>query len=177
MIGLALSSALAMSVQSQSSVIAWSDHGDAALIRQDMYGPEGGGSVDYSVVRLGPDGVRWDQAAISNDMSPGDGSTPEHIAASDCADAAKRLQDALTGFKGVTVTPLACHGDRGKVVHYAGARPVVRDDHAPKGVPEGRWIDGGGDLLVSFGDQGVDVWRKVGDRYEAAKNATIDLPR
>lgn len=167
-----LSAALAMSVTSRASVLASSDAGDAALIEFDADGPEGGGSVDYTVVRLGPDAAVWDQSRISDNFSPGDGSTPEHIPVSDCIAAAKHLQEALTGFKGVVVTPSACRSDRWKVVVATGKAPEVHSDHAPNGVPEGRWTTGGGDLVITLKDEGVDAWRKVGDRYEPAKTKT-----
>lgn len=121
---------------SDIDVVAWSDKGDAVLVRRTGGGPEGGGLLDYALF-----GSKYVvRAHLSNTMSPGDGSTPEHIAAGDCRAAAKRLADAVVGagFTGVEVHPEKCGGERGDVVKTppppasgsGDVTVVLRDEHA-----------------------------------------------
>ncbi len=111
-----------MFITTQVQIVAWSEKGDAVLVETAAGGPEGGGTLEYAL--FGPKNVV--QAKVSNDMSPGDGSTPEHIPAGDCRTAAKALADAVTaaGFVGVEVHPDKCGGDRNSVVMITSSRPL-----------------------------------------------------
>lgn len=125
-----------MFIVSEIEVVAWSDKGDAVLVHTSSGGPEGGGSFEYAV--FGPKYVV--QAHLSNTMSPGDGSTPEHITPGDCRMAAKALADAVAAaaFTGVEVHPERCGGERWDVVKVppppasgsGDVAVVLRDDHA-----------------------------------------------
>jgi len=115
--------ALAMHVWSQSLPQAWSRDGRGLLIAQIAHGPEGGGSVAMLVVDTATAGVR--RFALSNDFSPGDGSTPERVSLADCQARAKELASLLKDFPGVRVDGEQCRGDRHGVVQaHATGQPA-----------------------------------------------------
>lgn len=95
----------AMGIRSDASLVAWSTNGKSALLRLISHGPEGGGGREYQVV-----GEVQVRVALSNTMSPGDGSTPETVSADSCKAAANKLEAALTkaGIRGATVSAAVC---------------------------------------------------------------------
>lgn len=98
-------SSWAMGVRSDASLVAWSTNGKSALLRIISHGPEGGGGRAYQVV-----GEVQARVEVSNTMSPGDGSTPEHVSPSSCKAAAKQLGAALAkaGIVGATISESVC---------------------------------------------------------------------
>ena len=81
LVTLAPSSASALRITTNVSLLAWSVDGEAALLMQHRHGPEGGGSRTYLLVRAKPPGVV--RAVVSSDFSPGDGSTPQTVSPSE----------------------------------------------------------------------------------------------
>ena len=72
----------ALSIRSNVHVIAWSKDGSGALLGVSAQGPEGGGSVNFRVFSAKEN---VDLAfELSDDMSPGDGSTPQRVWAIQC---------------------------------------------------------------------------------------------
>lgn len=148
-----------MFIVSHIDVVAWSDKGDAVLVESSSSGPEGGGSLEYSV--FGPKVVV--QARLSEDLSPGDGSTPEHISAGICRTDAKALAAAVAaaGFTGVEVHPEKCSGDRAAVVKTP-ASPVA----------------GSGDVAVAFHADHATVKTADGElRVDLRKHEVADAWR
>ncbi|MBK7960262.1 MAG: hypothetical protein IPK04_02970 [Bdellovibrionales bacterium] len=80
-------------------VVAWNPQGSAVVVHRISHGPEGGGSVAYTIVDLAKG--TSDSYVVSDNFSPGDGSTPERIYSTKCKDAMTKgnLSLTLLGFK------------------------------------------------------------------------------
>ena len=100
-------SALAMSIRGDASVVAWSKDGSAFLVEKQLHGPEGGGAVIYYFVGTRPQELV--AAKLSSDFGDGGGGRPQTVKTPQCRDAAQRLARALGDrFPGVTVSPDRC---------------------------------------------------------------------
>lgn len=116
---LAALSAAAMSIRTETETLATSADGKSALQRLDSSGPEGGGSVTYRVTGSEPRDFE-----ISNDLSPGDGSRPQHISERVCRDRLAELMKlvAKRGIRGVSIDPKACASESREGAVAVGAR-------------------------------------------------------
>ncbi len=107
--------ALAMSLRTDLTVLAFSQDGASALVQVVVSGPEGGGQIAYEL---------WSASApvrerfeLSSDLSPGDGSRPQAVADKTCVARLQELGATLKrrGFRGATVQPGQC-SKRGNLV-------------------------------------------------------------
>jgi hypothetical protein len=99
--------ASAMGVRKDSTLLARSDDG-AALFEVREHGPEGGGALTYRV-----EGKRRSAAVeflASSDFSPGNGSRPQRVSATECEQRVTALGAELArrNIAGVTVHPENC---------------------------------------------------------------------
>jgi len=110
------SPANALRIRSSVRLLAWSSDGLSFLMEVTRDGPEGGGSLGYSVHDARDGSSR--AFTISSDFSPGDGSTPQAIRAAQCKGTAAELARAITGkgIKGMVIRPASCEGKRMMVV-------------------------------------------------------------
>lgn len=76
---------------------AWNSMGNAALIRELSSGPEGGGATLYYIFDFTT--KTSEVFTFSSSFSPGDGTEPERIAASECAKNAAAANVALAKLK------------------------------------------------------------------------------
>lgn len=100
----------AMRIRTQVSLVAWSSDGKSALLRESQDGPEGGGSAGFLVVSTSKSKVL--RVVISSDFSPGGGSRPQMISASQCQAELAQLARVIkrAKFKGITLLPDGCKG-------------------------------------------------------------------
>lgn len=103
------SPAHALRIRTNIKLLAWSTDGQSVLLQKDRDGPEGGGSISYLL--LGNAFPRVLQATVSQDFSPGDGSTPQRVSAGSCRKALASLAAGLKRLKfvGVKVVPGRCN--------------------------------------------------------------------
>jgi hypothetical protein len=96
---------LAMSVHRDETQLASSADGKSQLVQVDASGPEGGGALSYRIIGDAPLEV-----FVSNDMSPGDGSRPQHISAKECRQNLAQLdaEAKKRHIAGVVVHPEVC---------------------------------------------------------------------
>lgn len=85
---------------SYGEVLAWSDDGTYVLVTHDVIGEEGGGIFEYQIR-----GKKSSFFTVSDDMSPGDGSTPQYISDEAYKNIIRQLSEALAlhGFSGIQV--------------------------------------------------------------------------
>jgi len=103
--------AMAMSIRSSTSVLAWSKDGDAALLAVDEDGPEGGGSLRYVLISAGE--PTRTEALVSSDFSPGGPSRPQRVSEAACREAVTALGKAMGGrFDGVALEVSGCGAHR-----------------------------------------------------------------
>lgn len=103
--------ASAMGVRKNSTLLARSGDG-AALFEVREHGPEGGGALTYRV-----EGKQRSAAVeflVSSDFSPGNGSRPQRVSATECEQRLTALGAELTRRKiaSVTVHPENCRAKR-----------------------------------------------------------------
>jgi hypothetical protein len=98
----------AMSVHTSLQLLAWSADGRSALLEERNHGPEGGGSLDYVIVSASP--PAYAHFTVSSNFSPGNGSRPQTISATDCAKRVSELAALLEQkeFAGVSVQATRC---------------------------------------------------------------------
>ncbi len=113
----------AMCMQGVASVQAFASDGRSVLVSNSQSGPEGGGSLSYTVYTTAGAAQSF---LLSSDFSPGDGSRPQQVPLAQCEERAKRLAGLVKDFPGVQVVPQNCSGQRGAVVQ-------VRPYQAAKG--------------------------------------------
>ena len=116
--------ALAMSIRYGASVVAWSADGRSALVQLDASGPEGGGSLSYSVMCKGGSVA----VMLQSDFSPDGSSRPEKITEPVCRAELAKLERELKarGFDSVTVALDDCKRRTGMVNVGAGGRAAAR---------------------------------------------------
>jgi hypothetical protein len=98
---------LAMSVTTESTIIARSADGNSTLAEVRAHGPEGGGSLAY---RLRSAGQPQLEMEVSSDFGDGGSHKPQRISAGTCRERLLDLGRALAqrGFVGVATHPERC---------------------------------------------------------------------
>lgn len=121
-LSLVVVSLLSMSVHYTASVIAWSKDGSSALIERIASGPEGGGSLAYSVWC----GGRSFEVQLSSDFSPGGSELPQTVSVKTCTERVTSLQTALTtrGFDTVKTDATRCKRRESMVVATESREPA-----------------------------------------------------
>jgi hypothetical protein len=100
---------LAMSVTTDSTIIARSTDGKSTLREVRAHGPEGGGSLTYS---LRSAGRRALDLELSSNFGTGGPHKPQLVSAATCSERLRELERELDrrGFTGVTTRPERCRG-------------------------------------------------------------------
>ncbi len=148
------SPAQAMSIRTRLFPVAFSEDGASVLVRSALSGPEGGGELTYEV--WGTTAPHRLKVTLSSTMSPGDGSTPEHVDGKSCAAAARTLDAALKarGFRGVKVRAERCgaHVDDVVVVEPRHGKAIAEAQFRARG---GKLAQGGVEVRFRSGEVGI----------------------
>ena len=77
----------------QYEPIAWNDNGNAVILHDSEYGPEGGGSDSYQIIDFRNNtNISY---TYSSNFSPGDGSKPQTISGSACKNSMDEANQVL----------------------------------------------------------------------------------
>ncbi len=95
--------AISMNGMGFYKIAAWSEDGESVLLEASGFGPEGGGTFGYVLINACKGISR--SYIFSNDMSPGDGSTPQWITIVNANRILNELKIAIkeAGFRGITI--------------------------------------------------------------------------
>ncbi len=160
--------AQAMGFTEYSTPIAFAPDGLSVLVRVVGHGPEGGGYLRYRVITARKEGNL--QVSLSNDASPGDGSTPQQVDAHACRKRLKELKTRMydLGFRAEKLTTVPCEKDhRYELVEVPPERVLL--PVAPVEPETRKYAVGGLDIALVDGSLQV---RQAGKEVVPARNVS-----
>ena len=162
----------ALSNRNRVRLISWSIDGLSVLIANDSSGPEGGRSVSFRLISAKD---RSDlKLGMSNDMSPGDGSTPQRVWAIQCIWRLKKLKSTLNrlNFKGIAFSSGGCFGkNRSSRKLTKISNGVNKPEYKHVGTPSHRLK---GDLWFKFSNKHLFMYHQTQEIYRSEQQYPPD---
>ena len=161
-----------MGITTTVSLLVFSKNGKSALFSLNGHGPEGGSS--YSLLLMGGSPFTSVKYDISNTLSPGDGSTPEHISIAQCNAELGKLKSAIEkkGFEGITFGSLSGIFGRRSALIVSDEQRNAAQGYALKEVSPGSFKTG--DLSIIFIGKTLTVSKNNYTLFSTAVEDSID---